>query len=581
MAQQAFKSYLKDKQALPTLKSKNKAIQYLEDIDASRFLEVLKSLKSKVITEKMDGTSFKFGFDNNGKFFTTRSGKGNADKIFYKAADWGISAASNGFKAAHLAIKEHQSDLKEVMLPGEAVDIEILYGRQPNTVVYGLDGTNYIMLIKMAEGTDGDIANPEKIDEIAKILKSKESSVTTINVDTVDGETLTSNKTISKWKFDRPNVIKPNEFSAQTKKLIAGLESFLKKKNEKLSELLSEEKSNLDASTFNLVSAGDHKEEIKRIREEVLEALSNKKKAIANSALSDLITDLKPKFQDSNVDENEDFGIEGVVILDTNTQEQFKLVDKNTFATINRFNFQVRDTIRGMVKDDNDESTLEQRGGILGNAKLRISRLFNVPGLGKTYTIKKVISKFKGESPEETVKNFAKTVQNADFLAFREKILSVIDFTLDELATALANFKENANEYQIELDTGKVVKYTEEVIHRTLLVFAEAKESLVLLSKKIKSAKSMEDLVIALYGKQIKQIHGDTPLYGEDAIFEDGDGGDASVSVETSPATPISVATTSSMIAPYPVRLFKNSMIRRITKTVEKTKQKKKPKKSS
>jgi hypothetical protein len=125
MTTKTFRTYLDDTDYQPTLQSKSKSIEYLEDLDVTDFIDAIKNISKCIVAEKLDGTALTFGLDDDGEFYTTRSGKGSTDKIFYKAADWGISAASNGFKASHAALKKHIDIIKKIMVPGEAMDIEI------------------------------------------------------------------------------------------------------------------------------------------------------------------------------------------------------------------------------------------------------------------------------------------------------------------------------------------------------------------------------------------------------------------------------------------------------------------------
>jgi len=539
MTSKNFKSYLDDNDYKPTLKSNPKSVGYLEDLDTADFIEAIKNIHNCIVSEKLDGTALTFGLDDDNEFYTTRSGKGSTDKMFYKAGDWGISAASNGFKAAHAALKKHVDTIRKVMVAGEAMDIEILFGRQPNTIVYGLDGYNYIAFIKSTPGTNKDLpVKQSKVKKLYAKMKNEVSDVRTINVDTTDGDSLIQAPTVTNWKFTTPEFIKASHFEdTDVKKELAKLESFLSKKNDGMSKLLHKDITNFEAGTLALSGvktsmrsqAKGYKDEINK------KILEGYKLPIKQQLLDKFIKTVKPRLQDRDVSPEEDMGMEGVVILDPKTLKQFKIVDKDLFSTLNRFNYEVRNNVRGVVRSDDDESPLNLRGGLLGTAKIRIARLFDMPGLAKGYTTKKTIAKFQGDSPEETVKNISDSLPDADYIAFKEKIHAIIEHTKEELESTLNNFKENYGDYKVKLDNGQTVGYTKEIVRRTLLVFAETKASLGRMEDKIENCDSMEDIIVAMFGHQIKQLFGDDPdagdaniteeLFIEELFIEDGDGG--------------------------------------------------------
>jgi hypothetical protein len=569
----SFKDYLNDNDYQQTLKSKSKSIQYIEDLDAPDFIAAIKNIHKCIAMEKLDGTALTFGLDDDGQFYTTRSGKGSTDKMFYKASDWGISAASNGFKASHAALKKHVDLIKDVMSPGEAMDIEIMFGRQPNTIVYGLDGYNYIAFLKSTPGTNKSLkVSQKKVKTLYAKFKDVKSDVRTINVDTTDGESLIQSSTVTNWKFTTPEFIDANHFvDDDVNKEIAKLEKYLGLKNKEMSELLHKDVTNFEAGALSLTEVKTPlRSQAKNIKFAANEKILNGYKLpIKHLLLNRFVKNVKPRLQDRDVEPSEDLGMEGIVILDPISQETYKIVDKDLFATINKFNYEIRNNIRGVVRSDDDEAPLDLRGGLLGTAKIRIARLFDMPGLGKGYTSKKVIAKFKGANADETVKAISAAVSNGDYLAYKQKIHSIIEHTLTELEDTLDNFKENYHDYKVKLDNGKEVGYTQEVVRRTLLVFAETRQSLTRMDEKISKATCMEDIIISMFGKQIKQLFGDSPEAGEDSITEDEGGGDGD-------GDSVISGTASAAIAYVPTRLFKGKIVRRIRKSSVKISKKKK-----
>ena len=307
---------------------------------------------------------------------------------------------------------------------------------------------------------------------------------------------------------------------------------------------------------------------------------------IKQQLLDKFIRTVKPRLQDRDVKPDEDLGMEGVVVLDPKTQKQFKIVDKDLFTTLNKFNYEVRNNIRGVVRSDDEEAPLDLRGGLLGTAKIRIAQLFDMPGLGKVYTTKKVLGKFKADTAEQTVANIADSLKDADYRAFKTKVEAIITNSEKELQDTLDNFKENYSDYKVKLDNGKTVGYTKEIVRRTLLVFAETRKTLQRIKDQVDQAQSMQDVVVALFGKQIKALFGELPQDDEDSLTEDDAGtGAAAVggggSLGGAIAGAMAGSTSSSMIATVPKLLFKGKMIKRVVQTSAKIKRPKKNKYST
>ena len=138
---------------------------------------------------------------------------------------------------------------------------------------------------------------------------------------------------------------------------------------------------------------------------------------------------------------------EGVVLLDPDTDEQVKIVDKDVFTAINSFNQSIRRELKGAVRSTDPNSALSSRGGLLGDIKIRIANLFDIPELARTASAKKVFSDYLGSSPEETINNFANSFKDVNEEAYRTKISAVLKNALEELSKKLAEFKQNYNTY--------------------------------------------------------------------------------------------------------------------------------------
>ena len=273
----------------------------------------------------------------------------------------------------------------------------------------------------------------------------------------------------------------------------------------------------------------------------------------------------------------EDQDMEGFVL--SGDGKQIKLVDRDLFTSVNEFNFKIRNDLNGAVMSDDLESSLQNRGGIFGTCKIRIANLFDVRDLAKSAKARKIFAAHKGKTPMETVSNFAKSLKIADFEQYRIKISAILADTERELKERLEQFKVESADYKIKLKNGKDVEFSEESRKRTLLAFAELNKEIKELQRKIKEAKSLEELIIAIYGRFVDELFkgqmNESLMEGKlelsllksvTAICEDGEGGDAPAAsaapAETNPAS--AGATTSGMIATNPQRMFNGKVLKRI-----------------
>ena len=107
----------------------NEGIVHIEALPVRDFIDAIENVATFTASEKLDGANLTFGFENNGRFYTSREAKGG--KRFYTETDFSDRPADTGFKSAHNALQKASAELKEVMDNGEAVETEILFGRQP------------------------------------------------------------------------------------------------------------------------------------------------------------------------------------------------------------------------------------------------------------------------------------------------------------------------------------------------------------------------------------------------------------------------------------------------------------------
>jgi hypothetical protein len=486
----SFKSYVK---ARPTYITEG--ITHIEDMKIDDFIDAVENMNRMIATQKLDGFNLWVGVDEDGKFYTSREGK-TKNKRFYSVDDFENNAAADGFKAAHMALEKNKDAILKTLNPGEIVEMEILFGKQPNAVIYGSGGYNYIAFLRGINETP-----QERVDQLYKALHTKETEIQSSVHDSPDGRTITREVQPQTWKFVKPEQIDTKELkSVDVKKELAALKSWLQQPNEQ-AEMLSNGKMKTNYDVLTVRGSKETKEIKAQIEQEMRDSFQLK---IKDALLSKFVRNVKPKLQDEKEDS---FGIEGVVFLDPKTQKQFKLVDKDIFTAINKFNFDVRNKVNSQIKTDDPLAPLESRGGLFGTTRVRILQMLGIQGTTTTSGVKRALRKFKGNTPVETVKNIIKSLDQVNFGAVRKKSEAIIDNALEELDHVLDNFKKNADKYKLQLKTGKEIKYTPEVKRRTLLTFAETRRDLEELKERIGGSRGIAEIVIALFGKQIKEIH--------------------------------------------------------------------------
>jgi hypothetical protein len=474
-------------------------IDHLEDLSLEDFISAVKNIHKMNATDKLDGVNLWLGLDDSGRLFTSREGKNRKANRFYSQDDFKDVSAHNGMRAAHEALMKHETEIKSAMKPNDIIEIEILYGKQPNTIVYGKDDMNYIAFLRSIKTPQNESTfNQSGYKAVQEILKNVSSSVKTRIVSTIDGKTLATSEQVTEWKFVTPAALSKKDMSRlDVSDDLEKLQRFLDKDNQ-LAADLGEPMTN-----FEVMKSGkrDLKDEKKIIQDTVQ---TKYKLGIKNKILDQLVRVVKPSLQD----EDGEGGVEGIVFLDPETQKQFKVVDKDIFTTINKFNYQIRNNVSGQVKTDDPLASLAQKGGLFGEAKLRIAKLFNIQGFGAGGGTKRVFKKYMGSSPEETLSNFCSALGDVNVNAFKSKIQHILQNSIVELDAHLADFKKNAKTYSTELKNGKTIKYSDEIINRTLLVFAETRKGVEKLMKDVSDVDSLQQLVSCLFGAKIKDLHG-------------------------------------------------------------------------
>lgn len=451
-------------------------ISHIEDLPPEEFVHAVRNMANMIATEKLDGSNLIAGFDQTGKFYTSREAKGGTNR-FYTVDDYSNRAADNGFKSAHAALQKIAPKLKKIIDRGEAVEIEVLFGRQPNAIVYG---SNYIAFLRMIPGDNEEMPDQKKIKELNKEVGGDEVSVEVPITTTEDGINLKKEEYKFTWKFTSVSYVERHHFKhVDTGQELEHFETWLKAN---------------PPHTFKTKKA-------------FLEATKKFMLPIKEKLLNNIVRTLKPALRDVDVGPSEDIGIEGVVLLDPQTGKQVKLVDKSVFTLINQFNHAIRNEIKGRGTNSAnwkdlyhvfDASISPHGSSIYDDMLARFSNITGIPGLDRYMGITRALKKF--DSPEA----FIKAWRVQDVRQAKAGIEQGIQEGLDDLERARQRFEKNWKNYKLTLKTGREIKYTDEIYNRTMMVFAETRQEMEHMLGDVQKSQTLSEVANALFGKQLK-----------------------------------------------------------------------------
>jgi hypothetical protein len=475
-------------------------IRHIEDLPIDEFIDVLQNLSTMSGTEKMDGANLWLGIDEEGKLFTSREGKRQGADRMYQATDWPKVSAYNQFRAAHAALEQKQEDIKRCMRPCDMVEVEVLFGRQPNSVTYGANGRSYIAFLRGVNGTPDSIA-----DHLGAALAKQEVKAQVDVLDTEDGETLNDVNSEFTFEFTTPQKIDPAKLKVpEVTKDVAKLEAFLR------SASTVKGMTNKELMTVSLTSV--HKDEraaVKTARAAVLARVQTEFKIPIKQALLDkVVRHLRSSLSDTELSDDEDIGIEGIVLRDPKTRNQVKVVDKDIFTTINKFNQSVRGEIQSSLNTVDPEADIQARGGLVGEMRIKIAEVLGNRDLARGASVRKAMTKFKGSTPEETIKNFAASMTGLnDYQEVKQQVMAIMVETAKLLKEKLEDFKKNQKNYRLKLKSGKELGLSPDTVKRTMLTFAESRRHLEDMFDKVKRTENLAQLLATMYGGQAKSLH--------------------------------------------------------------------------
>jgi len=478
------------------------SIKHIEDLTPTAFVQTLRNINEYTISEKLDGAQFAFGVDLNGEVYTSREGK--LGERFYDVSDFPDTASMNGFKSAHAAIVRAQDIIKRVLDKGEAIEIEVLFGRQPNAIVYG---DNRMVMLRHLLGDAKTIPATSKIELLATMLRNVRLYVVTDMI-RLDPDASLKFHTISEtttWRFNEVPTLQSGVIEqVPLYTLLDEFEEWLSQPS-KVESVTNEDVINVKLNCIPVANRKQHqiaREEARTVAKERFML------PIKNLLVTHVLQTQKPTFQTVDIEPHEDIGIEGVVLRHNVSGDMVKIVDKQTFTIINQFNHSVRNLIKNTVRNRETFGIKNRFEGDIHNKMLsNIAQHFRNEKLGHIMTIRQAIMKHKGDSEQDTLNNIVANI-DISFDDAKQQVFSALADAIVHLRYLRLNYNDLWQMLNHTLENGVTIRHTEEIYIRTNESFANYHAFLMQLVTRIsKEADTIQDILGILYEKQLKAIH--------------------------------------------------------------------------
>ena len=451
------------------------SIRHIEDMPVEDFIDAIRNLNEYDITEKIDGFNLRFGIDDTG-FYTT----GKADIRKYRATEYGKEFRYSGFKSAHMALARVLPKMLKtnIIRKHDEIEVEVLFGRMPNTVPYSGD-TNKIIILKKTAGSPNIRALKAALHDIIVTIQL------TVPI-TTDGKTIKHEVQQHDWLFsETPRVEKiivkdiRNDKAFQTK--LDDLESFLNN-DSGIGDFTNAEIISMPLNQRHASVEKDDWKDMKRIltdKRKILRAyIMNHKLDIKTDLLNDMVrkiqSDFGPKLEDGG-------WIEGVVL--NKGDEVFKIVDKDMFTALNQFNWKVRKAVASNAKGPNKVES------IIGKIKVAMATEVGHPDLGSNQKTRYV------KAHELTTADIEEAIK--DFDLTKGRFIKIMDKGIEFLSKYHVHYDLYKRDAEIDIDFGpakKKYKIDSTLDEKNLESFAELYDLLYTMRDSIYMTSTKRDL---------------------------------------------------------------------------------------
>lgn len=480
-------------------------ITHIEDVPIENFIKSIENINDYIISEKLDGANLHFGLDEDGKYFSSREGKGG--KRFYSVSDWGNKFWQVGFKSAHLALEKISKFLKEkkLLLPGDSIEVEVLFGQVPNTVPYSGD-MNQLIILRPISSATGDLKElEERLEKIKNAVEGKKTTVTVKDVPkTDDGKDIYYVDEKHSWTLSQtPKVsnklLDKESLKARLKKSLSEIRNYLKE-DSKIGRLSNAEvlaiKGNKKPEGLEISDWNEFKNIISIKQEEILSKLKSLKLGIKDILLDEFVRQTTSAFGPTL---EEGGWIEGLVFRDPKTGEQFKLVDKDLFTAMNKFNWK----LRNLIKTTSPRTKIPD---ITGRLIKYLADYLYAPQLARSANANAFLRKMI-KNNQNPIKELAK---NIDFSKAQADWIEQVEYSKKLLNRLYKWYINNADKLVMKFgdkNNPKTAKYSGEIDQKTKQAFAELYNDLKDMENNFRRAKSSEELVNYFIGERLKNLN--------------------------------------------------------------------------
>jgi hypothetical protein len=478
------------------LKERAGGITHIEDLAIDELISALRNFEEYEISEKIDGSNLQFGYDGDG-FYTSRESKAG-DERMRSVDDYPIQYSTTFQRSAHLALEKVMPLIirSEFFTTGDAVEVEVLFGKLPNAVPYN-DDANRIIFLRPISG------NPD-IEGLSDLLEGQRIRVEVDAPFSLNGKTMDIRPERHVWEFAQTPTVNGNEVvkgeaKQELESKLDEIETFLKQPSgiggfsnaEAISLPLNKRPEGISTSEWK-----EAKEAIKSLRKKFYDVSDDGtptgfKQDIKEFLLKRLVRTIGSAFGP----EVSDGGwIEGVVFRHKDTNQMFKVVDKDMFTAVKKFIWKVRDELSEKPKSVNTISSF------MGKVLVGLGTSLGIPELG-TFQAKRALKKH-GSTREEILSNLSKEIDFDNTKSYWEKFITdqqeKFNKELDKYIKGRKDLSFTAND--------RTFKYDDEVHARTLQVFESVNRILKGFLENTRKAKSAEDLIMLLVGRQLQDI---------------------------------------------------------------------------
>ena len=318
-------------------------ITHLEELDLDEFIYFVKNFYNEniIAIQKLDGTiNMSVVRDDEGIYFARLSKKQPEP---FTANDLPKNPIFNGLRGACIFLSNEivKSKLIKLLDPGDALDIEVLYGSQPNTIRYNLKN-NYLAILRFIQGKSGDEAE-RILDEIVEELKTIKVNIKNpVYYYDWNTESIEYKLQSEVWKFTKPEVLDKAKFKYDVQKDLEILTSWLSDTNTIIPSM-----TNLEVLGVALTSIPKNERPLYKQAKLAAEEEANKLKLNIKQRMIDVIL----KHADFELGGNEQ---EGLVIRDKDTGKMTKLIDKEGFTKANQTNWRYMELAMDGMKVDGE-----------------------------------------------------------------------------------------------------------------------------------------------------------------------------------------------------------------------------------